>query len=330
MAAPLDGRPLEAMSLSELNNLLRRREALAAQLEAELIALQDPSDIADRVTALESAVRLASSGDWSNPEARNAALASLVKDIEEHHGSMVHFSRQLYEPAVQPKVASMYEMGSGQHNLASVGFHPAHESSRGAQAPVAEKRTTPDHPDIGKRGAFAGVYQLVEDPWARGYDYAAQVPSYYPPPPCEAKRETSYHRAREDLQRFADQEDRVLNRVGALLPASAAEFMESLQDGRVAGHPLNSRGCGDVYVDLGRLNSATNVSKFEMARAGVPVYGVAPAVDLAWLQQHNIWKYNSARALMTPAGQREVEVARRELDEAGPVDQLGTYKMGVS
>ena len=75
--------PLSMRSLAELQQICMRRQALVAQLERELVALRQPSDLETRVEALEKVVKLGQQlGRGDDVSGQQHELLRLVQSMQ--------------------------------------------------------------------------------------------------------------------------------------------------------------------------------------------------------------------------------------------------------
>ena len=74
--------PLSMRSLAELQQICRRRQAFVAQLERELDALRQPSELDTRVAALEKVVKLGQElGTAEDVSEQQQELLKLVRSM---------------------------------------------------------------------------------------------------------------------------------------------------------------------------------------------------------------------------------------------------------
>lgn len=280
---------LEAKPTRELEGLCDRRAAFAAQLERERSALCEPSDLEQRIQAIEGAVELAEEGGFMGREERAKLLQKLVQDLrDDHHHHTTH--RYLH--------AGHRALATDSPHIVPYREHPVRTETRKADerkdALTRGQEVQSDY--IGRRGAFAGSYRVVPDQesWFAGVpNLSAEVE--------ERDRSAPWMVLRSWLDRYA-----------------GAEHIHP----EVAHHQPSepSFGCGDVYVDMAREAALQRSTEQQMLRAGLPICGATPPVTPEWLATMHLAP--APHQNVAPHERSHQHLAESER----AVDRLGVYK----
>lgn len=272
--------PLQLRSLDELKQMRDDKAALVQHLETELYMLQQPTELERRIAMLEGIVDVAERGDDVDPKERADFMRKFVEDLRDDH----HHFLALHDQGVQAEqLPHGIVLKVAEHPILTEHRAQAEEEERLRKRESEQER----HPDIGKPGLFAEQFKLVPNPYReQGWDYTQEVPG-----------ETPWHEWQETLDTLEEFDKRVSeshvgqvvthisNRVAQAMPPFITEVFSPKEEDR----PIQY-GCGDVFVDKDRAKSTGRALRWQMAKAGLPVYGEAPAVTAEWLKENDIIK----------------------------------------
>jgi len=269
---------LELRSNAELQRIRDEKQALAKHLEMELFMLRQPSELQNRIAALEGAILVAENGDNMDPEERVTLLRKLIEDLRDDH----HHHLALHDQGQQA-----IELPHG--IVLQVAEHPILTEHR-AQADYEEwarkhPSEQPCHPDIGRPGVFAEQFKLVPNPYnERGFDYRKEAGI------GRSQWQATVDEMEEFDKKVAESKfGQVISQVGENIQNSVPQFITEVFGPKQVEAP-RQYGCGDVYVDKDRAKSTGRAMRWQMAEAGLPVYGKAPRVTAEWLKENNIVK----------------------------------------
>jgi hypothetical protein len=273
--------PLDVRSSEELEKMRDDKASLFVHLEQELFYLQQPSELEKRVAMLEGAVALAEDGDRIDPRERDEFLRRFVEDLRDDH----HRHMALYDHGT---AAEMLPHGL----VLKVDEHPILTEHRAQAAHEEYLRKHPSeeerHPDIGRPGYFAENYRLKPNPWnEQGFDYTKEV----------SGGKTPWHDAQEMLDNLEEFDNKVAESsvgqfvagLGQTVSDNVPQFITEVFGPAEVEKPVQY-GCGDVFVDRDRAKSTGRAMRWQMAEAGLPVYGDAPPVTMEWLEENNVLK----------------------------------------
>lgn len=271
--------PLERRSLDELRQLRDEKAELCHHLEREMFRLRQPTDLEKRVNFLEGAVEVAERGDEMDPQERMTFLRKFIEDLRDDH----HEHLALHDQGQQAEILP--------HGVVlKVEEHPILKEDR-AQAELEEAwRKRPSehekHPDIGKPGLFAEQYKLVPNPWnEQGYDYRREAQSR--PDWMQAPWEDW----QQDLDNMEEMDNRVAQtKFGKIVNNLSEKVWDQVPDvlkPAEAEKPVQY-GCGDVFVCRDGARATSRSVRWQMAEAGIAVYGEAPPVTVDWLKENKV------------------------------------------
>jgi len=269
---------LELRSMEELEKMRDDKAALCKHLENELFWLQQPSELEKRVAMLEGACDMAEKGDEVDPKERALFMRSLVEDLRDdhHHFIALHDMGQQAEMLPHGVVLKVAE-----HPILTEHRAQADAEELARKNPSAEEK----HPYFDKPGVFAEQYKLVPNPFnEQGWDYTKEVSGTTP-----------WHEWQETLDTLEEFDKRVAeSHVGQVVTQVSGQVWNALPNFMTEVFSPKEEyiprqyGCGDIFVDKDKAKVIGRSLRWQMAEAGLPVYGEAPRVTAEWLEENNV------------------------------------------
>jgi len=306
--------PLKLRALDELEKMRDDKASLCKHLEEEMFWLQQPSDLEKRVALLEGAIAVAEGEDTFDAQERTDFLRKFVEDLCDDHHDLLALHDQGTQAEVLPhgvvlKVA--------EHPILTEHRAQAAEEEYLRKHPSLEER----HPDIGREGLFAEQFKLVENPWnEKGWDYTKEV----------GGGQTAWHEGQEMIDKLVEFDNavaetpvgQIATAIGSSIANSVPTFLkETFASDAVA--PVQY-GCGDVYIDKDRAKSTGRALRWQMAEAGLPVYGNAPPVTVEWLKENNVIQGSDDEE--EEGGEKEEKEEKKEEGPAPKAINMGAYE----